>query len=194
MARAKQRLDWPLDRPRTPPEGRALGRFGVPLAAAHADLLDELRRLGAEGVAVTHDPAAWREPSPFAARPKGADPGVAVWFGLGGRRLCFTCDRWLDIRDNLRAVGLMVAAIRGIDRWGAAGSAAAAFAGFAALPAGGSPDWRETLGLGGEPTAEEVDRAYRRLAKAAHPDAGGDPERFRELAAAYERARREVAA
>ncbi len=38
-------------------------------------------------------------------------------------------------------------------------------------------------------TLAEVEAAYRRLAKAAHPDAGGSAEAFRELAEAYRQAK-----
>lgn len=196
--RKRSRLDWPADRPRTAPEDRRLGQFSVELDDALAHLAAELDRLGAEDVVVCYGPGAWRTPDPFARWPspnRTADPGVAVWFDLGGRRLCFTCDRWLHLRDNLRAVGLMVAAIRGLERWGAAGSAEAAFAGFAALPAGdGVPDWRGVLGLRGRVGAADIDRAYRRLAREAHPDAGGDPERFRALTAARQAAMAEATA
>lgn len=42
------------------------------------------------------------------------------------------------------------------------------------------------LGLRGPAGAEEVKRAYRRLARDLHPDAGGDVERFRIVQAAYD--------
>ena len=42
------------------------------------------------------------------------------------------------------------------------------------------------LGLRGPVDAEEVKRAYRRLARDLHPDAGGDVERFRVVQAAYD--------
>jgi curved DNA-binding protein CbpA len=35
---------------------------------------------------------------------------------------------------------------------------------------------------------EQVKAAYRRLARQRHPACGGDPERFKEVQAAYERA------
>lgn len=49
-----------------------------------------------------------------------------------------------------------------------------------------------TLGLGTdsacEPSADEVKRAYHRRAAQLHPDAGGDPQLFCALVAAYNRA------
>lgn len=50
-----------------------------------------------------------------------------------------------------------------------------------------------SLGLASDATLEEVERAYRELAKQAHPDRGGDVEQFKRLQAAYERAKRRVA-
>lgn len=40
---------------------------------------------------------------------------------------------------------------------------------------------------------DEVERAFRRLAAAAHPDRGGDPERFRQLVEARTALRRRLA-
>ena len=44
----------------------------------------------------------------------------------------------------------------------------------------------ELLGVDADATIEEIRRAYRLRAKAAHPDAGGDPATFRQLLVAYE--------
>lgn len=43
---------------------------------------------------------------------------------------------------------------------------------------------RRLLGLAPGASPAEVERAFRRRAKAAHPDRGGDPDAFRELLAA----------
>lgn len=47
-------------------------------------------------------------------------------------------------------------------------------------------DALEALGLRGPAGPDEVKRAYRRLARRLHPDAGGDAERFRTLQLAFE--------
>jgi len=44
----------------------------------------------------------------------------------------------------------------------------------------------ETLNLNESATAEDIKRAYRKMAMDAHPDRGGDPERFKNISAAYE--------
>lgn len=44
----------------------------------------------------------------------------------------------------------------------------------------------ELLGVEVDATETQIKRAYRKLAKRAHPDKGGDPEKFREITHAYE--------
>lgn len=49
-----------------------------------------------------------------------------------------------------------------------------------------TPNHYELLGIDADATSDDIRRAYRVRAKAAHPDAGGDPESFRRLLVAYE--------
>lgn len=44
----------------------------------------------------------------------------------------------------------------------------------------------EVLGVARDASTEEIKRAYRRLSKTAHPDAGGDPARFTVITQAYD--------
>ena len=46
-------------------------------------------------------------------------------------------------------------------------------------------DHYEALGVGKDATAEQITDAYRRKARKAHPDAGGDKEQFQLIAMAY---------
>ncbi|CAN5737745.1 hypothetical protein BH23ACT2_BH23ACT2_16370 [soil metagenome] len=46
---------------------------------------------------------------------------------------------------------------------------------------------RQILGVGREASPTEVDAAFRRLAARAHPDRGGDPDRFGEIVGARQR-------
>lgn len=48
------------------------------------------------------------------------------------------------------------------------------------------PTHYEVLGVPPTATGEEVRHAYRRLVKASHPDAAGDPDRFRTITVAYD--------
>lgn len=58
----------------------------------------------------------------------------------------------------------------------------------AAQQQGDRPEWLIVLGVGADATEKEIKTAYRRKAKVLHPDQGGDPEQFKLLHAAYQRA------
>ncbi|KKL14157.1 hypothetical protein LCGC14_2518600, partial [marine sediment metagenome] len=127
---------------------------------------------------------------------KGANPedaGVALyWFDVRQQqRRAMACDRWTTIVHNMRSLELSLEAIRGIGRWGSSEIVARAFSGFAALPAAGH-DWRSVFGMGaGHHPIEAVKGRYRELARAAHPDHGGNPHEMQRLTEAMTSARKE---
>ena len=47
-------------------------------------------------------------------------------------------------------------------------------------------NYYDTLGIKKDASADEVKKAFRRLARKHHPDAGGDEEKFKEINEAYE--------
>ena len=49
-----------------------------------------------------------------------------------------------------------------------------------------TPDYYKTLGVSRNATQEEIKKAFRKLARQHHPDAGGDEAKFKEINEAYE--------
>lgn len=128
------------------------------------------------------------------------DSGAAVYFMFNGKMRSIACDKWMTVRENLRAIALTVEAMRGMDRWGASEVLNRMFTGFAALPAPAvSETWREVFQMDGpfslEPGERLIDRVrreYRRLMMKAHPDRGGSEEEVVRLQRALEEAEREL--
>lgn len=186
-------LEWPDGVART--EHPAVSRFVTAGVARPLRQIDtELRRFGAEAARITANvPVSKR--GEFLALKSNAipDPGVALYFALAGAERVLACDRWDEVDSNLRAIGNTLAALRGMERWGCADVLARSLEGFKALPApepvAPARPWWEVLHVAPDADAAVVEAAYRALAKRAHPDVGGDPVRFRAIAAAYERAR-----
>lgn len=187
-------LQWPPHWPRTGQRKR--GPFFITGHKAIGHLEDEVRLLGGKHLVLSTNLPVTRYTNALlfgAARPD--DPGVAVYFDLDGDEVCLPCDRWLHVEDNIRAIGLTVAALRGIDRWGAHDMVRAAFTGFAALPSGvTTSSWSEVLEVAPGASRQEIEAAYRRLVRQHHPDAGGDHEQFLRVKTAYEQALGQVVA
>jgi len=174
---------------------------------AAKDLHRELARLRAINAVITsqlptrHDGLPYSDGTP-------SDPGIAVWFTLGGLERVFACDAWLTPGENMRAIEHTIDAMRGVTRWGVASAEERIFSGFAALPPGssgtvpaGPPPWRETLG-GAWPEGVLENAAMLAIAKArhraaiqkAHPDAGSSHELAAALNAALAAAEIELGA
>ena len=182
-------LYWPEGWTRTPPEHRyPHSRFRGTSALNRDQVIDEVRRLGGENVILSTNLPLRRDGLPYASRKTPGDPGVAVYFERRRQNMCFACDQYSCIEHNLRAIAKTIEALRGIERWGASDMMERAFRGFAALPEA-SMDWRQVLGIGGgEFSADNVEKAFRRLAHRDHPDKGGDADQFRRLVEARDRA------
>lgn len=180
-------LTWPVGWDRTHIKARIANRqFKKTFWEARKALLVEIERLGGEKPILSTDVPLRRDGQPYAdGDPE--DAGVAVYFTYDGKPMCFACDKYASVRENTRAIGLTIEAIRGLERWGASDMMERAFRGFVALTDQSGPPWYEVLGFttpGACVSVEDVDAAYRKLALLHHPDKGGDPEAFRRLAAA----------
>jgi hypothetical protein len=120
-----------------------------------------------------------RDRLPYANRREPSDKGVAVYFDYKRRPMCFACDRWDRIGDNIYAIAKTIEALRGIERWGSGSMVEQAFTGFVALPAPKSA--YEILGIRVDASEEEIESAFRQKAKQLHPNAGGSASAMAEL-------------
>lgn len=173
-------LQWPMGWQRARRRERASfgttgrNRYGnreaLTISEARERLADELDRLGARYITLSSNLELRLDGAPRSGQAEPADPGVAVYFQLGGRPTVLASDKWDRAADNIAAIAKHIDALRGIDRWGV-GTAAQAFAGYQALPA--PEQWWQVLGVSEQATRSDIAVAYRKLASKAHPDTGG---------------------
>lgn len=182
-------LCWPSGLPRQAPEGG--NPFRVSLASALTGLRDSLRLFGRDTGQEVTDVVISSNVTLGTSRPE--DAGVAVYFRWDGAMRCIAVDRYDRPEANVRAIYMILEARRQEMRHGGLHIVRAAFKGFAALPAP-SGGWRAVLGLGPEAGLAEAESAYRELARAHHPDVGGDADRMAEINAAIISARAELEA
>ena len=184
-------LQWPEGWPRTARPKRA--RFNTPLGRARDELFAEIDRMGGTDIVLSTNLAVRNDGLPRAKQREPDDAGAAVyWRRSDGAHRCIACDRWDRVRDNIRALGLTIAALRGLDRWGSSEIVDRAFTGFQRLEAPGE-DWRETLGVSRNPTLAEAEHAYRLRRRDTHPDGpNGDADAFHRVQQAWEQAQREL--
>jgi len=160
-------------------------------------LQDELRRLGVRDIIVSTNVELNSFGEPRGGRRDPVDPGVAVYFKMGGKDRVLACDRWNRTADNLAAIAAHIECIRGIDRYGV-GTLDQAFAGYDALPPPGASakvPWRKVMDFHeGQPvTREDIARRYRTLAGEFHPDLqGGSHDAMAMLNAARDEALKEI--
>ncbi|MGR3179902.1 MAG: J domain-containing protein [Candidatus Anammoxibacter sp.] len=162
-------LQWPVGKPRT--ENLQRSRFKISFIRARDCLVNELRLLECKFPVISTNIEVRRDGLPYANRPEPADPGVAVYFEHKGQQLCFACDRWDKVRDNLQAVNHTIAALRGIERWGTGEMVNQAFQGFKALPPPGNKrEWWQVFGCHQDAPIDIRKQIYRKMSKIRHPD------------------------
>lgn len=181
-------LQWPDGVPRTAPHKRQAASFVASIATATDDVLGEVRRMGGTHPVISANLNLRNDGLPYANQRQPLDAGVAVYFIRGGRQMVFACDRWSKAEHNLRAIAKTIDALRGIERWGSAEMMDRAFTGFEALPA--PEQWWQVLNVQPNASASEVDAAYRRAARTAHPDQGGSDAAMARVNSAREAARK----
>jgi hypothetical protein len=189
-------LCWAVGWTRTEPHQRKNSRYEVSFADARDELLHSLRLLGATEAVISSNVPSRRDGLPVAGYSEPRDPGVSVYWVRKGVPQVMACDHWRTVRENLRAVGLALEAMRALERSGASQIFERAFTGFAALPATTKRPWRVVLEItpyNGRIPQEYVDKQYRTLAKIVHPDvAGGSHEAMAELNIAKTEAYKEL--
>lgn len=175
-------LQWPTGKPRTQRPQRS--RFDTQMSYARDQLINELNLLGAKDVVLSTNIPLRNDGLPYARYSTPEDQGAAVYFIYDENQMCFACDRWDLVKDNIQAIRKTIEALRGIARWGTGDMMKAAFQGFEALPAPSSSKWHDILGV--TPTArfEEIRRAFKDKYQAAE----SDQERIK-LNAAYQRSK-----
>ena len=109
-------LAFPPNQPRTPAHYRESSAFKVGFAQARSELIEELNRIGAVDVIISTNVLDYTRDNglPFPQFSEPPDPGVAVWFVWSEKQYCFACDAWVTARENMRAVGLQLQALRPI--------------------------------------------------------------------------------
>lgn len=188
-------LYWPEGRPRTDRYRRETARFDTSFARARDSVSRQIELLCGKyshqrkeaNVVVSTNVALRRDGLPLAGQRTPDDPGVAVYFTYKKRQMCFACDRWRKIEDNMQAIAKTIEALRGVARWGTGDMMEAAFNGFTALPAPNTQhSWQHALGLPVNANTPALREAWLRLRSKHHPDKGGDPQKFAQVKAAYE--------
>jgi hypothetical protein len=187
-------LHWPQGWPRTE-RRREVGKFKAESWRVIRDLQREISLLGGRQIVITSNVAVRQDGLPYAdsLRRKIDDPGLAAYFLRKGKQMVFACDRYDSPIKNARAIALTIAAIRGIERWGATSMLERSLSAFEALPP--PEDWRKVLGFGaGEPVAgpAQITQRFRDLAMKAHPDQGGSSDAVMRLIAARDAALRDI--
>lgn len=162
-------LEWPAGWPRS--KGNQSSTFKTTTDKARRNLLNQIGLMGGTSVVLSTN-VPLRQDGQMRADREPVDGGAAVYFQRQGKGMVFACDRYDTVRENIHALGLTIEAMRGIERWGASELMERAFSGFKQLQAeNASPSWWEVLQVTANASVDQVEAAYRKMAKIAHPDA-----------------------
>lgn len=123
----KSPLAWPENEPRTPQHQRqSKSLFNTTIGKTLDQLERELLRFRAKNIILSID-------LPF--RGKVNDSAAALFFDLpGDRAIAVCCDLYTKQDDNVRALFMVIQAMRTIERYGGQHLSQKSFSGFVALP------------------------------------------------------------
>ena len=185
-------LQWPEHERRTSWVYQEKSRFRVSsFAIVRVELMRELKMLNAKNVVLSTNIPLRQDGLPYANFRQPDDKGIAVYFQYKDKAMCFTCDRWRKIEDNIQAIRHTINALRGIARWGSGDMLEAAFTGFQALPAPQGKKWWDVLQVNRDTPLDIIESNYKSFARTQHPDCGGSVEKMAELNNAIAEARKE---
>ena len=193
-------LSWPAFRARTPPKKRKRGGFTrnkKPIRLLHAcdRLEEEVERLGGVSLIISSNVEPTLSGRPNASKAAPEDPGVAIYFMLDDDPITLAGDTYASVAQNLAGLAAHIDCTRRIGRYGVQ-SAKETLQAFSALPPPESArrNWWDILGVPRTASQMDIERAFRKKAKTAHPDGGGSTQAFQELSDARETGLRASAA
>ncbi len=163
-------------------------------AEARDGLFEEIGRLGGKSIVLSTNFPTDRYGIPIEKGRRPDDNGVAIYFQFRGKAMVMACDMHTRAEENMRSLTLAIEAMRQLDRHGGGTMMERAFEGFAALPAPGTTSWWQIMQIGSDATIEQIEAAFRRLARERHPDAGGSHDMMSELNRARDQAMKDRAA
>ena len=182
-------LYWPEGWKRTESWRRTHSRFKTGFATSRDFLVAEAKRLGGTNVVVSTNVRLRGDGLPYASEREPEDGGAAIYFTYKKQQMCFACDRYKTVKENLTAIGKTIEALRGMERWGASDMMERAFRGFAQLPEKAGRKWWEVLGITEHASRQHIEDQYCQIARRVHPDMpGGSHEAMSELNRAREEA------
>lgn len=160
-------------------------------------VLNELRTFGVQdGDAIISTNLVLRlDGLPRSGQGAPSDPGVAVYWRRPGEQMkVMAIDIYDRVADNLGAVAATLNAMRAIERHGGAQILERAFTGFTALPAPEAFDPWAILEIAPRSGQDDIERAFRVLAKRHHPDNGGAADAFAKINLARRKALEQIGA
>lgn len=173
-------LQWPQGMPRTSAQRRIRSPFRTGYTQAVANVVKSLQGFQKDsGLRIEHPVLSSNVD--LMGRLLDNDPGVAAWFQMDGQWVAFGVDRFPDAASNVQAIHHIIEARRVELRYGGLAIVRQTFKSFMALPAPAGSHWSEIFEVGRNATKDQIEEAFRRKAKSAHPDAGGSTEAMARL-------------